>query len=423
MSSESIAPAAHAASRWRQWVLAFSVLACAGIAALGWTWWTDARYRAAMEDIEADVFGGRYATACRKLETLLSWNRDSKGGIRYLLGSCELARGRADAAATAWAGVNPGSAFWEKAIRGRVRLLRESGQLAAAERLIIDEAGGSGSKHASLESLLVPIYADLGRFDEAARIIEDLWKRDDARGQGALEPAIRLLRQHIDTTLRLNSVDSVRATLTRAAKLAPDDDRVWLGLANLAIRTGDLDEAERRLDACQKRKPVDPEVWRARLRWAMASGKPEVVREALGQLTGDDPALEHRTNAWLAANRGDLPAERRSLESLLEVAPADVAALGRLASIAEKEGASARAAELRTRQTQIERLLERYLKLHDRNQPIRDATLMAGLAEQLGRPFEAMGFLTIAASEDPERADLKRDLARIKAQLAAPLAR
>ena len=79
---------------------------------------------------------GRYATACRNLERLLSWKADPKGGIVYLLGSCELARGRTEAADDAWARVAPGSAYSEKAIRGRMRLLVDSGQLAAAERLV-----------------------------------------------------------------------------------------------------------------------------------------------------------------------------------------------------------------------------------------------------------------------------------------------
>ena len=49
----------------------------------------------------------------------------------------------------------------------------------------------------------------------------------------------------------------------QAASLAPDDDRVWLGRANLAIRTGAYDEAKRWLDACLKRRPEDVPVWRA----------------------------------------------------------------------------------------------------------------------------------------------------------------
>ena len=38
---------------------------------------------------------------------------------------------------------------------------------------------------------------------------------------------------------------------------------------------------------------------------------------------------------------------------------------------------------------------------------------MAGLAEQLGRKFEARVFLTLAISAEPERDDLRQDLQRL----------
>ena len=53
----------------------------------------------------------------------------------------------------------------------------------------------------------------------------------------------------------------VRATLDHAPQLVPDDDRVWLGKANLAIRVGADDEAARRLNACQRRRLKDIPVW------------------------------------------------------------------------------------------------------------------------------------------------------------------
>jgi hypothetical protein len=120
-----------------------------------------------------------------------------------------------------------------------------------------------------------------------------------------------------------------------------------------------------------------------------------------------------RVKAWLAANRRDIPAERRELEHLLAVVPADRTALDRLAELAENAGQPAQAVEFRRRKAEIERLRVRYQKLYARKQPIRDAVEMAHLAEQLGRRFEARGFLTLAISADPDRADLRRDLARL----------
>ena len=132
--------ASGANGRRRLWLLVF-VLCGAGLLAGGWAWWTDRSYQEAMEEIETEIKAGRYAIACRELDKLLSWKSDPKGGIVYLLGSCELARGRTRAAGEAWARVVPGSAFAERAIRGRMRLLRDSGQLAAAEQLVELAAG------------------------------------------------------------------------------------------------------------------------------------------------------------------------------------------------------------------------------------------------------------------------------------------
>jgi hypothetical protein len=85
----------------------------------------------------------------------------------------------------------------------------------------------------------------------------------------------------------------------------------------------------------------------------------------------------------------------------------------RLAELLENGAQHDQATQIQTRKAEIDRLRERYLKRHDRKQPIRDAVEMAKLAEQLGRQFEARVFLSIAISEDPGRTDLLRDLERL----------
>ena len=50
-----------------------------------------------------------------------------------------------------------------------------------------------------------------------------------------------------------------------------DDDRVWLGRANVAITTGNWDEAAPWLDRCVLKRPDDPAVWRARLELAVGT--------------------------------------------------------------------------------------------------------------------------------------------------------
>jgi len=400
--------------RRHAWPL-LAALCAAGLAWGGWSWWVEHRYKAAMAGIESSIMGGHYALACRDLESLLSWKADPNGGIVYLLGSCELARGRNQAASEAWARVRPGTAFWERAIRGRMRIFQDAGQFAAAERLIFDAAQDRRTERTGMLVLLVPLLSELGRQDEALVIVEQRWEHLNAQGEGALEPAIRLLLQHIELTCKAIPVENVRAALDRAARLAPEDDRVWLGRANLAIRTGAYDEAGRWLDACQQRRPDDAAVWRSRLKWGIATNRVDVVREAAAHLraTGSKPVEVHRIDAWLASKRGDDSTERENLERVLVADPADLTTMERLAQMAEQVGQTDQAAERHRQKEEIQRLRVSYVKLYERNQPIRDGEEMARLAARLGRKFEARGFLTLAISEDPSRDDLRHDLQRL----------
>ncbi len=383
-NSANDAPMAGSRQRWR---LLLAFLLGTGLVAGGWAGWNYRCYRSAMDEIEAEIVAHRYSIACRGLEALLSWTSDSNGKILYLLGSCELARGRYPAADKAWARVVPGCAFAQKAFEGRFHLFEESGQFAKAEQLASEAAQDPRNDGTALLLLLVPLYRDQGRLDEAERLIEDRWEHLNASGNGALEPASKLVREHIGLTLKPTPVETTRAALARAARLAPDDDRVWLGRANLALGTGAYDEAERWLDACQKSRPDDVPVWRARLRLGIATKRIEVVTLAMNHLPANErnAASLHRTNAWLAAQRGDFAAERRELELGLTANPADMTALARLADLAEKDHQPDRAAGLVRTRTEFARLLARYRKLHDRNQPIRDAEELARLAETLGR--------------------------------------
>jgi enediyne biosynthesis protein E4 len=380
----------------------------------GWTWWRDWCYQTAMAEITRAVEARRYGVAALNLVKVLAWNPDSDEAA-YLLGTCEQALGQNQAAGEAWARVVPGSEFWDRAILARLRLFHESGRLAAAEQLISEVAEDPRNERTAVLLMLVPLASEEGRLDEAVRLIKARWEHLNDIGEGALEPAIKLVLLHIELTLKATPVGTLRAFLDQSLGLAPTDDRVWLGQANLAIRTGAYAAAERLLDACQKRRPRDVPVWRARLSWGLATDRIDIVQEALAHLPAaeSNPAQLHRLDAWLSSKRGDVETERRELERLLMADPADGAALDRLAQLAEKDGQPARAAELTRKKAEIDRLRTRYEKLYDRKQPIRDSVEMARLAEQLGREFEARAFLTMAISEDPKREDLRRDLTRL----------
>ena len=181
------------ARRWRRrgWI---AFLCGVGLVWGLWTWWKDHRYQHAMEGIESEILGGHYALACRNLENLLSWNSDSNGGITYLLGSCELARGRNQAADVAWARVLPGSAFSERARSAGVCVYcRSQDNSRPLKQLINDAARDRRNDATALRVLLVPMFSDQGRIIEADRLIEErlgifelAWRsRTRARDQAA----------------------------------------------------------------------------------------------------------------------------------------------------------------------------------------------------------------------------------------------
>ena len=70
--------------------------------------------------------------------------------------------------------------------------------------------------------------------------------------------------------------------------------------------------------------------------------------------------------------------------------------MDRLIELAVKHAQPERANELRRLRSEIETLENRYLKLFERNQPLRDAAEMAQLAERIGHRFEAKAFRTVA---------------------------
>jgi len=324
-----------------------------------------------------------------------------------------------------WARVSPSTSFAVPAILRRSELLLERGQLSLAEQLIKSSLEDPRIEGSGLRLSLVPTLCQLGRVDEAARMIEASWNHLNQSGVGGSEDAIKLVRLHIALWLDPPSIEATRAFLEQAAKSAPDDDRIWLGRANLATKTGSYDDAARWLESCQQHRPDDASVWRSSLDWAMATDNIAAVRKALAHIpVSDFPVARFRgLEAWLAArsakvdkNFRALMQERELRELLLVIAadPTDVTALNRLTERAIQEGRQGSVVELRRKKTEIELLRARYHELYSRNQPYRDAIEMAGLAGKLGRRFEAKAFLTIALAVDPKRDDLRGELAALE---------
>jgi enediyne biosynthesis protein E4 len=391
------------------------VIVAVGLAYVGWCEWRAWRLRADLAEIQGIVRGGRHAVAARRLDELLAREPGSDEAT-YLLGLCEKARGRIEAAAAAWARIPPDSPFAAPAILARAVLESDRGRLAEAERVLAQALSDPRINGFDLRRLYASLCWHEGRLDEARRSIEANWKALDRTIPSNAERAIELTQFHIALSLGSSSVEGVRDFFERTARLDPEDDRIWLGKANLAIRRGDPDEAARWLDACLRRRPDDVPVWRARLDWALAKGHVAEVRAALAHLPAAEstPAEIHRLAAWLAAHRGDADSEYRALEQLIAADPSDGRALDRLAELAMTRGQPARAAEFRGRKAEIDQLGARYKELFLRNQPVRDAIKMARLAEQLGRSFEARAFWSLAVATRPDRDDPRRALASLR---------
>ena len=123
---------------------------------------------------------------------------------------------------------------------GRLAIAR--GGLADAERVV--EGALPRAKHQgfALRQCLRALYWREGRLDDVERLIEADWRLAVRDRNTRL--AVDFLRARLALGLDPYPAEAVKAALDEAATQAPDDDRVWLGQAYLAIRTGRLEEAD-----------------------------------------------------------------------------------------------------------------------------------------------------------------------------------
>jgi hypothetical protein len=257
--------------------------------------------------------------------------------------------------------------------------------------------------------MLANILSVQGRVDEVRPLIQELGMDRD--------PSVVLVRLwKLDTDPY--PVDGLRAQLDGAASKAADDDRVWLGQANLAIRTGRFAEAAERIEACRRARPHDPAVRRAWLDWALAADRPDEVERALLSLTADQlrPGEALTLRAWFSARRADAQGEQHALENRLEQDPGDVPAVERLAELAHMAGDPDRAARFRKRKSELDCAHDRYqemigsLKPDDRLARVLE---LAQVAETLGRRLEARGWATLALEDQGHRLEAQAILARL----------
>jgi tetratricopeptide (TPR) repeat protein len=301
--------------------------------------------------------------------------------VEYQLGLCEQARGRDAAAVAAWARLPPDSPFAGWAAARRARAEMSLGRFADAEAHLNRGLSIPGPHAAEAWWGLVLLLRMEGRFDEARRLLRE--------GFGAMSDDVETLRRLYKIDTDPLPTEGLERSLGKAARQAPDDDRVRLAQANLATRLGRLDEADRALADCLRRRPGDAAAWRARLDWALAADRPDVVVEAAARVTADSAGQALALRAWLAARRDDVGAERRALEEVLRLDPGDTRALDRLAELASEGGRREEAEGLRRRRAALESARDAYRKGLASPDPAARAAELARLARALGRHFDA----------------------------------
>ena len=307
------------------------------------------RYHASLERAKALIGSGSPVKARRLLaKSVARWPKE--GEMTFLLGACEQALGRTDEADAAWSRVPADSPFAGDAAMLRVRLLMKRDRFAAAEELLPAALRAKGNHAIEARETLFALFNLEGRFAEARSLVQHGWDSYPDR--------FSLLRQlAFLESINPLPIEKIRPTLEEAALHSPDDDRIWLGRANLAVRTGEFARARNWLDECLLRRPRDAAVWKSRLDLALATGDEALAREAIGHLPPDGVAPEEvlTLRAWFAAKSGDHNRERQTLEQLLERTPGQAKAVERLAELELLTGRPESAARLRARKAELDR--------------------------------------------------------------------
>jgi tetratricopeptide (TPR) repeat protein len=338
-----------------------------------------------------------------------------RGEVEYWLGACERAAGHTDAALAAWGRVPDTAPVARLAALERGRLALESYHYALAESCLERAIPGGGEIGDEARRLLAQLHTVTGRHDDLRRYMRREVERQD-------DPTENLL-----TLWQIDHmpypIERSRRELERARAAAPDDDRVWLALADLATRTGRFEEAEAWLTRCEQARPDDPVVWRARLDWAQAADRPDEAVRAVHHLPVSlftrPRAVELR--AWMAARRGDRGEERAALELKLALEPGDSAAVERLADLAAQDGDRERLASLRRQKAAIDAARVRYQSLVRIPDLTTHIPELARAAEASGRRFDAKAWWALAARRDRSiTAEAHAALARLATAEPAP---
>ena len=313
------------------------------------------RFRASLDEVKQELDAGRFRLA-RKGLARLSGRHTNHPEVEYLSGICEQAIGHLDPALAAWGRVPAGTAFTAKARLAAARsMMLERGRFTLAEETLREAIREKGSDGFEARQMLAWLLLWQGRTDESRSLLESGWH--DAPDQHAL---LRELWQ-IDREFVL-PIESIRDGLERAARMAPRDDRAWLGRGHLSTLSGEFDEADRWLEACIEARPNDAAVCAS----ASIGPYPPVEPTRHGEPSPESrparlrPMRSSRSSPGSHPRRDDRDAERAALKRLVALSPCDTRALDRLAAIAAEGGRAAEATEFRRCVVEAEGIKARY---------------------------------------------------------------
>ncbi len=332
----------------------------------------------------------------------------AQSDVLYWLAACERAEGHTEQALEIWGRIPDDAPEAMIAALSRGRLAAETGHYAIAEPSLERASHASGDIGREARSLLGRLHRMIGRHD----LYREQLRRDAQRERDP-SATLRALWE-----VEHNAIPIAQTTeaLAQARRAAPNDDRVWLALANLATRSDRISAAGDLLDRCEQTRPADVSVWLARLDWAQAAGRRDEVLRAASHLSetvlSRSEALALR--AWVAAREGAPHDEESALLELVALEPSHPVALERLADLAAAQGKRERVAELRRQKTASDAARDRYQVLVNLPDAPSHAAELARLATQIDRPFEARMWWSLASRLDPAaQAEATAALARL----------
>jgi tetratricopeptide (TPR) repeat protein len=368
------------------------------------------RARGELRLAQEDIARGRLEAARRRLSAIASRPARLGGADDYWLGICEALSGHPEAAVRAFARLPAGYPLDAVGAYHEAKANLTLGRLHEAERRLVQALARGGPGTERVRDLLSHVEQIEVRFDNVKSLLRASLPQ--------IEDPLGTLREISNLELDRLPYDGLRATLDKAGQLAPQDDRVWLGKARLAIEDGRFNDAAAWLRRCRDAGPDAP-VWQAWLLWARGAGRCDEVVLAARQLerAGElEPAERLELRAWLQRRKGDASAETTELESWLRYEPTATPAMERLAELAHHLGSRDRVTELRRRKAEVERAMEEYRSRLNSDEPLRTAgerTKVALLAEAAGRHQEARALYAWALKAGPADPEASESLVRL----------